>query len=287
VNSALGQPSRGTDIGVLFAHARQTLLLVDPSALVNLTPRQSIELKGEYLDTRYSSASQQARQDYLPYKNALGSVGYNFSTAPLSTLTFRAMGSRFMPNQGGNSTTFGGEGEWHRRITEKTQYYFRACIQHTQFDANTTIGTPTPAGSANSFAGGAGVNWAFQITTVFLDATRSVSPSAQGYAVLQDQLRLRVEHRVTPRLADFVGVTGIKNTSLGNQTTALSDRRYIAAITGLEWRMYRQWSLTGTYSYTWQNYVTQGTTARSNGVNISVIYEPHRPENGPAITVGY
>jgi hypothetical protein len=92
---------------------------------------------------------------------------------------------------------------------------------------------------------------------------------------------------VTPRLADFVGITGIKNQSLGNASTALSDRRYVAAITGLEWRMYREWSLTGTYSYTWQQYVTQQTTGRSNAINISVIYEPHRAENGPPITVTY
>jgi hypothetical protein len=268
VNTGLGQPSRGTDIGVLFSRARQTLLLVDPHGQLVLTPRQSLELKGEFLDATYSYSSQQARQDYLPYKNALASLAY-----------------QFLPSQGSDSMTYGVEGEWSTRVTEKAQYYVRAGIQHTQFDANTAAGTP--ARNANSFAGGAGVNWSFQVTTVFVDATRSVSPSSQGYTVLQDLLRARVEHRVTPRLADFVGITGIKNQSLGNASTALTDRRYIAAITGLEWRMYREWSLTGTYSYTWQRYVNQQTTAHSNAIGISVIYEPHRPENSRAITIGY
>jgi hypothetical protein len=220
-----------------------------------------------------------------PYKNALASLGYQFAMSLRSTLTFRGIGSKFLPDQGGDSTTYGAELEWSTRVTEKAQYYVRGGIQHTQFDANPVF--KTPARNANSFAGGAGVSWSFPVTTVFVDALRLVSPSAQGYAVLQDQLRARVEHRVTARLADFVGITGIKNQSLGNASTALSDRRYIAAITGLEWRMYRQWSLTGTYSYTWQQYVTQQNTAHSNAINISVIYEPHRPENDRPITVGY
>ena len=285
VNTGLGQPSRGTDIGVLFSRARQTLLLVDPHGQLVLTPRQSLELRGEFLNATYSYSSQLARQDYQPYKNALASLAYQFAMSLRSTLIVRGIGSKFLPDQGGDSTTYGVEGEWSTRVTETSQYYVRAGIQHTQFDANTAAGTP--ARTANSFAGGAGVNWSFQVTTVFVDATRAVSPSAQGFALLQDQLRVRVEHRVTPRLADFVGITGIKNQSLGNASTALSDRRYIAAITGLEWRMYREWSLTGTYSYTWQRYVNQQTTAHSNAIDISVIYEPHRAENGRAITIGY
>jgi hypothetical protein len=285
VNTGLGQPSRGTDIGVLFSRARQTLLLVDPHGQLVLTPRQSLELKGEFLDANYSYSSQQVRQDYLPYKNALASLAYQFALSLRNTLIVRGTGSKFLPGQGGDSMTYGVEGEWSTRVTEKAQYYVRAGIQHTQFDANTAIGTP--ARNANSFAGGAGVNWSFQVTTVFVDAIRSVSPSSQGFALLQDLLRVRVEHRVTPRLADFVGITGIKNQSLGNASTDLSDRRYIAAITGLEWRMYREWSLTGTYSYTWQRYVNQQTTAHSNAIGISVIYEPHRAENGRAITIGY
>ena len=36
---------------------------------------------------------------------------------------------------------------------------------------------------------------------------------------------------------------------------------------------------------------TRAQTARAalqaNAVHLSVVYEPHRPENGPAITIGY
>jgi len=64
VNTELGQPSRGTDIGVLFSRARQILWLVDPYGQLVLTPRQSLELKGEFLNATYSYSSQLARQDF-------------------------------------------------------------------------------------------------------------------------------------------------------------------------------------------------------------------------------
>jgi hypothetical protein len=278
----LGQPSRGTDVGALFEKARQVLWLIDPQGQVDLTPRQRLEFKGEYLSTTYS---QQARTDYVPYTNALGSGGYVFQVSPRSSLTVRASGSKFKPEVGADSTTTGGEIEWDTRWSETARYYFRAGVDHTEYDASTFF--HTAARDANSLSAGAGVSWAFPITTIFLDALRNESPSSGGYAVLQDQLRLQLEHRFTPLLASFVNVSAIKNDSLGGESTNQSDRRYAAARTGLEWRIRREWSLIGAYGYTWQNYVNLHDKAHSNDINISIVYEPHRPENGPAVTVGY
>jgi hypothetical protein len=282
IGGELGQPSRGTDVGTLFANAHQTLWLIDPHAQLDLTPRQRLDFNGEYDAATYS---QEARQDYVPYKNTLASVGYEFQASLRSTVTVRALGSIFRPDLGADSTTYGGELEWASRVTETSRYYLRAGVNHTQFDASPAFNTP--ARGNNTVSAGAGVNWTFQVTTVFLDAMRSIAPSSGGYAVDQDQLRLRLEHRVTPRLADLFSVTGIRNNSLGNESTAQSDRRYIAATAGLEWRVRREWTVTGTYTYTWQQYVTLDSTGRSNAVNISLIYEPHRPENGRAVTIGY
>jgi hypothetical protein len=287
----LGQPGRGNDVGIFFQHARQVLWLLDPSAQYDLTPRQRLEFKAEYLDTTYS---QQARTDYTPYTNSTASGGYDFIWSPRTTLIARVKGASFRPQVGADSTTVGGELEWDTRWTEKSRYYFRAGIDHTNYDASTLFNTA--ARSANSGSFGAGVNWTFQVTTVFLDGIRSVAPSAGGFAVVQDQLRFRVEHRFTPLLAGFVNASALKNDSQGGeqasnlgpiQNTNLSDRRYAQSNVGLEWRVRREWAVTGTYGYTWQHYVNLGNAGHSDDISISVIWQPHRPADGPAVTVGY
>ncbi len=59
----------------------------------------------------------------------------------------------------------------------------------------------------------------------------------------------------------------------------MRDRKYAAGSTGFEWRANRQFSLHGEYDYTWQKFADQPNDASSNGVIVSVIYEPRRLNN--------
>jgi hypothetical protein len=64
-------------------------------------------------------------------------------------------------------------------------------------------------------------------------------------------------------------------------------QHYNFATAGFEWRIERQFSLIGAYDFTDYRYAGATSTGRANAVQLSIVYEPHRPTEGPAITVGY
>jgi hypothetical protein len=131
--------------------------------------------------------------------------------------------------------------------------------------------------STSSFNGGAGVAWNFQVTRVLIDALRSTSPSSQGAIVNRDELRFSVNRDFSPRVTGFVGLRGIRTKGLENAVgTDVRQRKYYTGRTGFEWHMTRAYTLEGTYEYKWQKYTGDPTDASSNGVMLSVIYQPRR-----------
>jgi hypothetical protein len=124
------------------------------------------------------------------------------------------------------------------------------------------------------------------LTEIFVDLTRDVEPTGQGYNVNRDQLRLRVARRFTPRLAGFLGARAIHDDPVrGSVGPTVQAQTYYYGTVGFEWRVAREFSVIGAYNFT--DYRYTGVTAQANAVRVSLVYEPHRPENGPAITVGY
>ena len=62
-------------------------------------------------------------------------------------------------------------------------------------------------------------------------------------------------------------------------------QHYNYATTGFEWRLQREFSVVAEYSFTEYHYAAP--PGQANLIQLSVVYEPHRPAEGPAITVGY
>jgi hypothetical protein len=46
----------------------------------------------------------------------------------------------------------------------------------------------------------------------------------------------------------------------------------------LEWRFQRQFALTATYTYRWQEYSDELSDASANGFLIGIVYEPRRAD---------
>ena len=119
-----------------------------------------------------------------------------------------------------------------------------------------------------------------------MDLTRDAEPTGQGYVVNRDQLRLRVARRFTPRFAGFLGARAIHDDPVpGSVPPTVVAQRYNYGTVGFEWRVGRKISVIGAYDFT--EYHPSGSTAQANAARVSLVYEPHRPENSPAITVGY
>jgi hypothetical protein len=284
VSADLGEPTSGTSPSLLQTRNRQDLLDVTPQTQINLTPRSQLVLRADYVNTTYE---QQTTGYYIDYNDISASIGWAFQLSPRGTLTLNALGTQFSPASGPDASTYGLQAQWYKLFSETTKYYLRVGVNRTEFgrDAATLDFTSK---SATDLSTGAGVSWAFQVTNVFLDLTRSVNPSPAGIAVDQDQLRFRLERRYTQRMAAFIGVVGVRQNPLGNQIQAADyATSYASGTMGFEWRFERQFALAGAYVHVWQKLGVFPSSAASDTVKISFIYEPHRAEQAAPISIPY
>jgi hypothetical protein len=288
VGTGLGQPEPGTTLAAP-ASVRQNLGTLSPSYTLQMTPRTSLQLNASYTDVTYTSL----RSAYIEYKNATGSAGLVLAESPTSSLTLRATGAYFQPDTGRTADTYGAEGEWDGKYSETKQYYLRLGAERTDFSGTVaaspgTLAASPLASSTTNWSAGAGTHWIYTLTEIFIDATRNVAPTPQGYAVEQDQLRLRLARRLTPRFAAFLGTRAIYESPLNGAVAAVPAVRaqhYTYATTGFEWRLQRQFSVVAEYSFIKYHYIAP--PGQANLVQLSFVYEPHRPAEGPAVTVDY
>jgi hypothetical protein len=274
----LGQPEPGATIGNL-ASIRQNLGYIDPAYSLQMTPRRRLELNASFLDATYNH---ELKGGYTDYTNISGSAALVLQATQTGALALRAIGANFKPNFGFTTSSYGFETEWEGHFSQTKQYYVRVGVERTAFSNSGTLASPA---SANTLSGGIGAHWTYQVTELFADLTRNVAPTAQGYAVKESQLRLRLSRRVTERFAAFVGARGIIEDPFNDTVANSPTQHYFYVTTGFEWRVLRQLSLVGAYDFTGSKYV--GPAAQSSTVRLAIIYEPNRITDGPAITVGY
>jgi hypothetical protein len=283
LGTGLGVPEPGTTL-LAPASIRQNLGYLSPSYTLQMTERRSLELNVSYTDASYNH---QLPHSYEDYQNFTGSAGLLLRATPTGTLTLRATATDFHPQFSYSAQTYGAEAQWDGKFSPTKEYYLRGGAVHSDFSGS-VAGEPRGSGSTN-WTGGAGTRWTYPLTEIFLDAVRSIAPTGQGYAVHQDQLRLRLAQRLTPRLAAFLGLRTIYQEPLpGSVGPNVHSQHYYYATTGFEWRVEREFSVIGAYEFTDYYYGgPSSSTGRANSVRVSIVYEPHRPAEGPAITVGY
>ncbi len=287
IGTGLGQTEPGTTLGAP-ASIRQNLGSLIPSYALQMTPRTTLQLNANYTDSTYN----RSLPAYVGYENATGSAGLVLAASAISSVTLRATGADFRPDSGRTADTYGAETEWDGKYSETKQYYLRVGIERTDFSgvvagAPAVSGTPLASGTTN-WSAGAGTHWTYRLTEIFVDATRNVAPTPQGYAVNLDQLRLRLSQRLTPRFAAFLGARAMYESPLDGAVPVVPIVRaqhYNYATTGFEWRLQRQFSMIAEYSFTEYHYLAP--PGEANSIQLSFVYEPHRPAEGAAITVDY
>jgi hypothetical protein len=285
IGTNLGVAEQGTTL-LSLANARQDLAYLDPKYTLQITQRERLELEGNYTNSTYNNNLDGATN----YRDYGGSAGLVIQATPTGSLTLRARAQQFKPDELLTTDTYGGELEWDGKLSPNRQYYLRVGAERSSFSGSAVLVAGEPPVSdvpgTTSVTGGLGAQWTWQVTELFLDALRDVEPTGLGYAVARSQVRLRLERRFTPRLAGFIGARTIYDDPINEDVEPNTARasHYNYATTGFEWRFTRQFTMTGAYEYTSLHY---GATGISSAVRLSLIYEPHRPENGPAITVGY
>ena len=280
IGAPLGQNSLGADLASVSERVRQDLLLLSPMATFELSPRQHLEIQAQYLSVDYSQAIFDQIQNFKSYG---GSLGLGFDITPQSTVTFRGTASDLRPVSGSEANTYGAEGEWKIHVSEIVQAYAKLGIERTSFtqaqygQSSVTQAQYGPS-SATNVSGGMGISRKFVAYDLFVDFDRSISPDSYGAVVARNDLRVRLEHKFSGRTSGFVGLRYIDQAALGNNFADFVGQRYGQAALGVEWRIYRQFSIVSQYAYTTlKEYISGAQAAGSNAVTISLRYEPHRP----------
>jgi hypothetical protein len=280
LGSGLGTSQPGTTLATP-ASIRENLGYLRPSYQLDMTPRSSLELKLEYTDATYS----QQVQGYTNYSDFGGAGGLVFKATPTGSFTLRATGAGFQPDVGRMADTYGVDVQWDGKFSATKQYYLRVGGARTDVSGS-IAGEPAASSATTTVTGGVGAQWTYTLTEIFVDLTRDVEPTGLGYTVNRNQLRLRVARRFSERLAGFLGARAIQDDPVpGSGVPTAQTQRYYYGTVGFEWRFVREFSVIGAYNFT--DYHYSGSTAQANAVRLSLVYEPHRPENGPAITIGY
>jgi len=277
IGTPLGQNSAGADLAAINQRVRQDLLVLSPTATFDLSPREHLDIGVQYLDVNYSQAIENQVQNFQSFT---GSVGLGFAVTPQSTITVSGNASDLKPAAGSGATTYGVQGQWDTHLSERMQAYAKLGVEHTSFDL-----AQYGKSSATSVSGGLGISRKFVAYDLFADFTRSVSPDSDGDVVVRNDLRVRLEHKFSGRTSGYVGLRGIDQTALGNSADFVGQRYGQGAI-GVEWRIYRQFSIISEYAYTTLKESNSTQAPGSNAVTITLRYEPHRPAEEFGVDIG-
>lgn len=257
----LGEPGTG-DSGRFLVRNRRDFFRIAPSFGYDLTQRYRLELDAHYLQANFDNQVPGAQRDFSEF-GAGAALG--FLTTQRSTLYLRALGFEY--DTGTKTDAYGGELEWNTQYSETSRAYIRIGAQQTK---------PENRPSESNVIAGLGGQWASQRNTLFLDLTRSVGPVSAGTVVQRYQLRLRVDHDVSQRFSLRAGARLSRDEETQNGT--YPTRKYAIGELGFEWRWLRQWSLTGSYDYRWQEYENEPSDASANAFLIGIVYEPKRAQ---------
>lgn len=256
----LGDPQDG-DSGFTVERNRRDMIRVAPYFGYDFTERSFLQLDGRYVDATYDKQFENRQQDF---SDAGVSAGYGYRVSERSQLVARALASQYETNF--DTDAYGGEVEWTVNYSPTARFYMSLGAQETE---------PENGEKHSSVIGGIGGRWTTPRNALFLDLTRTVGPVSAGTVVERHQLRLRIDHDISPRLSLAFGLRASLDEDIDDQGV-YPERQYAMADAGIEWRWQRYLSFFAKYAYQWQEYEDEPSDASSNRILIGVMYEPKR-----------
>lgn len=256
----LGDPQL-VDSGRTIERNRRDLIRVNPYFSYDLTQRFRLDLEARYVDATFDREIAGSFQDFT---DASASAGLGFQSSQRSRLMFRALASQYETTF--DTDAYGAQAEWTTDFSPTARMYVSLGAQQT---------SPARGEGHTNVIGGIGGRWTSQRNALFLDLTSSVGPISAGTVVERHQLRLRIDHDVSPRLALVFGLRALRDEDIDDDGS-YPTREYATTDAGLEWRWQRYLAFTATYNYRWRKYSNEPSDASANGFLIGVVYEPKR-----------
>jgi hypothetical protein len=258
----LGNPVEG-DSGRFIQHNWRNFGRIAPFFRYDFTQRQVVELNAQYVRADFETQLEGAQRDW---SEADVSAGWGYRVSERSTVMLRGVASRYETVF--DTDAYGAYLQWDTRFSETSRAYVRLGAQQTE---------PELGESDTNVLAGIGGSWNTLRNTLFLDLTRTVEPVSAGTVVERYQLRMQINHEVSPRVSLLLAARGSHDKDIAESST-LPTRKYAAAEGGFEWRVLRNFAVTATYGYRWQEYADELSDRSANTFLIGLVYEPKRPE---------
>lgn len=257
----LGDPQE-VDSGLAIERNERDLIRIVPYFEYDATERSFVEFNARFVDAQFDRQIENRNRDFSDYGV---SAGYGFRISPRTQIVARALASQFETDI--ETRAYGAEAQWATDFSPTARFYISAGAQQTEPENSDETDT--------HWIGGVGGRWTTQRNALFLDLTRSVGPVAAGTVVERHQLRLRIDHDISPRLSLGFGLRASRDEDI-DDAGVYPTREYAAADARIEWRWQRHLSFFAQYAYAWQEYEDELSDASSNRILIGVVYEPKR-----------
>jgi hypothetical protein len=258
----LGSPPEG-DSGRFVEHNDRTLARIAPFFSYDVSQRQVVDLAAHYVRADFENQLEGAQVDW---SDAGVEAGWGYQVSERSTFSLRGVASRYETVF--DTDAYGAYVQWDTKFSETSRVYARVGAQQTE---------PENGKSDTNLLAGIGGSWNTLRNHLFLDLTRTVQPVAAGTVVERYQLRMQINHEVSPRVSLLLAARGSHDEDIAEGGT-FPTRKYAAAEGGFEWRVLRNFAVTATYGYRWQEYADELSDRSANTFLIGLVYEPKRPE---------
>jgi hypothetical protein len=258
----LGNPVQG-DSGRFVEHNRRNFARIAPFFRYDVTQRQVVEFDAQYARADFEKQLDGAQRDW---SDTSVTAGWGYKVSERSTVMLRGLASRYETVF--DSDAYGAYLQWDTQYSETQRFYVRLGAQQTE---------PESGQSETNVLAGVGGSWDTPRNRLFVDLTRTIEPVSAGTVVERYQLRMQINHDVSPRVSLLLAARGARDEDVAN-TGTFPTRKYAAAEGGFEWRVLRNFAVTATYGYRWQEYADELSDRSANTFLIGLVYEPKRPE---------
>jgi hypothetical protein len=258
----LGDPVQG-DSGRFVQHNRRNFGRIAPFFRYDVTQRQVVEFDAQYVRADFETQLDGAQRDW---SDASVAAGWGYKVSERSTVMLRGLASRYETVF--DSDAYGAYLQWDTQFSETSRAYVRLGAQQTE---------PANGESQTNVLAGVGGSWNTLRNRMLIDLTRTVEPVSAGTVVERYQLRMQINHDVSPRVSLLLAARGSRDEDIAD-TGTFATRKYAAAEGGFEWRVLRDFAVTATYGYRWQEYADELSDRSANTFLIGLVYEPKRPE---------
>lgn len=246
-----------------YSDATQTTWDFQPSLAFQLSPRNAVNITGDFADTTYDQQGALASiaSGYFDYSNSSVDLTLRHYLNPKNFFSLALNGGNFLAEDPRstfqNSTdSFGIRAAYEHKFSETLTGNATAGVTRSSVDVS-GITSGAISNETRNFVGNIGLRKRSEETTLNFSVGRAIAPGSNGTQVVQDTLRFYVDRALSRKLSGTVGTLVIKNSALSKgfqQDSQLIERirqdsTYFTVDARLSWSLTETLSVYGTYSY--------------------------------------